>query len=127
VTSSTVVALDPARRAEHATAPGRVRVVVADGQTLVRSGYRVLLEAKLGIHVVGEAATGEQAVAQAARLRPDVVLLDASLAGLDAVETTRTIASSDGPAVLVLIGNEGDKRVISPAAEHSCPPSSRAG
>jgi DNA-binding NarL/FixJ family response regulator len=107
-----VVALDPARRPEHATAPGRVRVVVADGQTLVRSGYRVLLEGKLGIQVVGEAATGEQAVTQSARLRPDVVLLDASLAGLDAVEATRTIASDDGPAVLVLIGNASEERVI---------------
>jgi DNA-binding NarL/FixJ family response regulator len=112
VTYATVVALDPARRAEHATAPGRVRVVVADGQTLVRSGYRVLLEGKLGIQVVGEAATGEQAVTQSARLRPDVVLLDASLAGLDAVEATRTIASDDGPAVLVLIGNASEERVI---------------
>jgi len=113
VISSTVVALDPIGRAERATAPGRVRVVVADGQTLVRSGYRVLLEGTLGIQVVGEAATGEQAVAQSARLRPDVVLLEASLAGLDAVEATRTIASEDdGPAVLVLIGNESDERVI---------------
>ena len=112
MTYATVVALDPARRPERATAPGRVRVVVADGQTLVRSGYRVLLEGKLGIQVVGEAATGEQAVTQSARLRPDVVLLDASLAGLDAVEATRTIAADDGPAVLVLIGNASEERVI---------------
>ena len=87
-------------------------MVVADGQTLVRSGYRVLLEGKLGIQVVGEAATGEQAVALSLRLRPDVVLLDASLPGLDAVEATRTIASDDLPAVLVLIDGESDERVI---------------
>jgi DNA-binding NarL/FixJ family response regulator len=87
-------------------------VVVADGQTLIRSGYRVLLEEELGINVVGEAATGEQVVALAARMRPDVVLLDAALPGLDPVEATRAIVAERGPAVMVLTGSESDDRVF---------------
>ena len=59
------------------------RVLIADGQALVRAGFRLLLEADRHITVVGEAATGEEAVALAHRTRPDVVLIDARLPGLD--------------------------------------------
>src|SRR4051794_30894742 len=60
-----------------------VRVVIADGQAVVRAGFRVLLEGDHRIRFVGEAATGEEAVALAHRTRPDVVLVDAGLPGLD--------------------------------------------
>ena len=56
-------------------------MLVADGQALVRAGFRVLLEGDQGISVVGEAASGEEAVMLAERLRPDVVLIDVNVPG----------------------------------------------
>ena len=91
---------------------GEVRVLVADGQALVRAGFRVLLEGDGRIEVVGEAATGEEAVALAGRLRPDVVLIDARLPGLDCVEATSRMFSESGVAVMLLTGSENDERVF---------------
>jgi len=65
--------------AEATEARCEIRVLIADGQALVRVGFRVLLEGDARITVVGEAATGEEAVAEARRLGPDVVLIDAML------------------------------------------------
>src|SRR4051794_24266070 len=65
--------------AEASEARCEIRVPIADGQALVRVGFRVLLEGDARITVVGEAATGEEAVAEARRLGPDVVLIDAML------------------------------------------------
>ena len=83
--------LDHARRPVSAGTPHAqlIRVLVVDGQALVRAGFRVLLEGTGGISVVGEAASGEEAVALAERVRPDVVLIDVSVPGLDSVEATR--------------------------------------
>src|SRR5258705_4658154 len=78
--------------------PRAARVLIADGQALVRAGFRLLLEADRHITVVGEAATGEQAVALARRARPDVGLLDARMPGPDSVEATRRISAGAGPA-----------------------------
>jgi DNA-binding NarL/FixJ family response regulator len=94
-------------------ASSAVRVLLADGQGLVRAGFRLLLEASEGISVVGEAASGEEAVAVAQRLRPDVALIDAALAGLGSVEAVRRISSRSGVAVIMLIGSED--------VEHSLP------
>jgi DNA-binding NarL/FixJ family response regulator len=94
-------------------ASSAVRVLLADSQGLVRAGFRMLLEASEGISVVGEAASGEEAVAVAQRLRPDVALIDAALAGLGSVEAARRISSRSGAAVIMLIGSEDD--------EHSLP------
>jgi RNA polymerase sigma factor (sigma-70 family) len=74
-----------------ARASGSIRVLVAHGQGLVRAGFRALLEAEADITVAGEAARGEQALALAGDLRPDVVLMDIRLPGLDALEVTRRI------------------------------------
>ncbi|MGW5000812.1 response regulator [Streptomyces hydrogenans] len=73
-----------------------VRVLVADDQTIIRTGLRIMLNAQPGIEVVGEAADGREAVRLARELRPDVCLFDIRMPVLDGLEATRTIA---GPGV----------------------------
>ncbi|MFH8705181.1 response regulator [Streptomyces rubrogriseus] len=92
-----------------------VRILVCDDHVVVRAGLLALLDSAPGIEVVGEAGTGEEALALAARLTPDVVLMDLQLgAGIDGVETTRrlTAATGAGPArtphVLVLTTYDTD-------------------
>ena len=80
-----------------------IRVVVADDQGMVRSGFSVLLNAQDDIEVVGEAVNGREAIAQAAALRPDVILMDVRMPVLDGLEATREItAMPDPPKILVL-------------------------
>src|SRR3954470_184111 len=110
-----LVVFDPQRRTRlsgrNATS-ATVSVVIADGHALVRAGFRVLLEDTERIAVVGEAANGEQAVALAHRLRPDVVLLDANLPGLDCVEATRQLLAEPGGAVMLLTASAADERIF---------------
>jgi DNA-binding NarL/FixJ family response regulator len=81
-----------------------IRVLLADDQSLVRTGFRMILRDEPGLEVVGEAGDGAQAVALARELRPDVVLMDIRMPDVDGIEATRRIlgAADDGPAVLVL-------------------------
>jgi DNA-binding NarL/FixJ family response regulator len=78
------------------------RVLIADDQALVRAGFRKLLESAPDVDVVGEAADGREAVDQARRLRPTLVLMDIRMPRLDGIEATRRL-TSDGDAVRVLI------------------------
>jgi DNA-binding NarL/FixJ family response regulator len=110
---SAVIALDHAGRengSRRPAAPPVIRGLIADSHRLVRAGLRRLLEGIDRIAVLGEAATGDELVELARRLRPDVVLLDASLRGLDCVEATRQVLGGPRIAVLLLIATESDER-----------------
>ena len=79
------------------------RVLIADDQALVRAGFRKLLESTVDIEVVGEAADGQDAVEQARRLRPTLVLMDIRMPRLDGIEATRRLtAEASGVRVLIL-------------------------
>lgn len=83
--------------------PVLIRVLVADDHAIVRSGLAQLIHTAPDLELVGEAGDGEQAVAEAARLLPDVVLMDLSMPVVDGVEATRRITSRiPGVQVLVL-------------------------
>jgi DNA-binding NarL/FixJ family response regulator len=79
-----------------------IRVLIADDQELVRSGFRLILELAEGIEVVGEASDGHQAVRLARELRPDVVLMDVRMPVLDGIEATKRLAQA-GIASRVLV------------------------
>jgi DNA-binding NarL/FixJ family response regulator len=92
-----------------------IRVLIADGRALVRAGVRVLLENEQGIAVAEEAASGEQAIALVRQARPDVVLMDADLPGLDALEATRQIVADpelQDVQVMILSSFDGDEQVF---------------
>ena len=89
-------------------------VLIADDEELVRAGLRTILERRDGIEVVGEAVDGREAVEQARRLRPDVVLMDVRMPELDGIAATHEIVAAggaDGPRVLVLTTFDLDEYV----------------
>src|SRR3970282_30887 len=80
----------------------RIRVLIADDHTIVRSGVRLLLEGQTDMEVVGEALTGDCAVEMSKALHPDVVLMDISMPGLDGMEATRRIKQKS-PLIGILV------------------------
>jgi DNA-binding NarL/FixJ family response regulator len=103
----------PLNRAAAPDAP--IRVLIAEAQGLVRAGLRSLLESRTDISVTGEASTGDDAVATARRIQPDVVLMDAGLPGLDAHAATRGILADTPPGavrVLMLVTSDSDDVVF---------------
>ncbi|MEM8904236.1 MAG: response regulator transcription factor [Actinomycetota bacterium] len=80
-----------------------IRVLVVDDQALVRSGFRMILDAEPDIEVIGEAADGRDAVERHRALRPDVIVMDVRMPHLDGVEATRRINDQTGDRARVLI------------------------
>ena len=92
-----------------------ITVVVADDQDLVRTGLVMILGAQAGIEVIGEAADGIQALEVCTRLRPDVLLVDIRMPGLDGVEVTRRLAGpevTDPMAVVVITTFDVDEYLL---------------
>ena len=90
-----------------------IRVLLADDQSLVRAGFRMILKGEPDIEVVGEADDGNEAVRQAAELDPDVVLMDIRMPNLDGIEATRQIcARNGGTRILVLTTFDLDEYVF---------------
>jgi DNA-binding NarL/FixJ family response regulator len=90
-----------------------IRVLIADDHGVIRDGLSRLLDAADGIEVAGLASDGEEVVARAAELAPDVVLMDLDMPGTDGIEATRRIVASDGAgAVLVLTSFSDQPRIL---------------
>jgi DNA-binding NarL/FixJ family response regulator len=92
-----------------------VSVLVADDEALLRTAFAALIEAEEDLRVAGEAADGRQAVELAARLSPDVVLMDVRMPGMDGIEATRLITGAPAaspPKVLILTTFDLDKYVF---------------
>ncbi|WP_238156730.1 response regulator transcription factor [Kribbella sp. VKM Ac-2571] len=81
----------------------KIRVLVADDQTLVRTGFRVILEAEGDIEVVAEADTGTAAVRQAQLTRPDVILMDIRMPELDGLSATEQIRRQPDPPTIIVL------------------------
>src|SRR3954471_12741670 len=84
------------------TSDGHIRVLLCDDHAVVREGLARLLESTDGIDVVGSAADGEEGVAAAVALRPDVILMDLAMPNVDGVAATRRI-STGGPGAQVVV------------------------
>jgi DNA-binding NarL/FixJ family response regulator len=88
------------------------RVLVVDDQQIVRAGLRTMLDSEADITVVDEAADGEEAVAKAAQLRPDVVLMDVRMPRLNGVEATRRILAAGTAKAVVIITTFDDEEYL---------------
>ena len=90
-----------------------IRVLLCDDQALVRSGFRMVLEAREDMRVIGEADDGIQAVALARHAKPDVILMDIRMPNMDGVEATRRLVAAGTPArILILTTYDADEYVF---------------
>jgi DNA-binding NarL/FixJ family response regulator len=94
-----------------------IRLLLADDHTLLRAGLRMLLAAEPGFEVVGEASSGEEAVALAAELSPDVVLMDLSMPGIGGLEAIRRIAAAGGRTRVLALTVHAESEYLMPVLE----------
>jgi DNA-binding NarL/FixJ family response regulator len=93
----------PAPPAAGSKAAGPIGVLIVDDQALVRAGFRMILEIEPDITVAGEAANGAQALELAAQLRPDIVLMDVRMPGMDGIEATRKLNEMGSRSRVVML------------------------
>jgi DNA-binding NarL/FixJ family response regulator len=98
--------------------PAPVRVLTVDDQPYFREAARTLMSRIAGFEVVGESASGEDALGLTRRLDPDMLLIDVRMGGLDGIETARLLMAEDPTRVVVLVSS-ADVRELAPLAE-SC-------
>jgi DNA-binding NarL/FixJ family response regulator len=89
-----------------------IRVLLVDDQSLLRMGFRLILEAEPDLDVVGEAADGATGVSMASSLHPDVVLMDVRMPGMDGIQATAAITASRSSKVLILTTYDLDQYVF---------------
>lgn len=94
-----------------------VRIVIADDHRVIREAMRVMLEMEPEFKVVGEAANGEQALALAKQLEPDLVLMDIRMEGMDGVEATRHLRQSHPDIGVLILTGFGDDEILLSAVE----------
>ena len=89
-----------------------IRILLVDDQSLLRMGFRLILEAEPDLEVVGEAADGATGITMASSLRPDVVLMDVRMPGTDGIQATAAITASRAGKVLILTTFDLDQYVF---------------
>ncbi|MCS6799237.1 MAG: response regulator transcription factor [Myxococcota bacterium] len=94
---------------------GPVSVLIVEDHTIVREGLRALLETRREVCVVGEAVDGEQAVQRVRALRPDVVLMDLSLPGVDGIGATRAVREASPRSRVLVLSMHADEEHVRPA------------
>lgn len=105
----------PLLDADSANRPARIRVLIADDHRLIRTGLRVLLENYDDFELVGEAADGLAALTLCERLRPDVVLMDVMMPGIDGIQATATLHESYPEIKVLMMTSMGDEDIIQAA------------
>ena len=95
----------------------KITVLLAEDHTIVREGFRKMLELETGLEVAGEAQDGRQAVALAKRLRPDVVLMDIAMPLLNGLEATRQILKENPAAKVLMLSAHSDDAYVTNATE----------
>ncbi|KOG52524.1 LuxR family transcriptional regulator [Streptomyces griseoflavus] len=92
-----------------------IRVLLVDDHQVVRRGLRTFLEVQEDIEVVGEASDGDEGIAAAEQLRPDVVLMDVKMPGTDGIEALRKLRELDNPARVLVVTSFTEQRTVVPA------------
>jgi DNA-binding NarL/FixJ family response regulator len=96
----------------HPVPDGQLTVIIACGRSLLRAGYRALLEVAPGIAVAGDAECGQDAVELARQLRPDAVLMDMEISDFDCIEATTKLCADPGVPVILLSALDDDERIF---------------